>query len=109
MYATLRMRQLCGAYTLGQTEEDRRIKRELITKSMSVLYYIWQVKQQEPDYQYDNVTEFIGLKDMAVLYESTEEPCQYKTQIDNILSKIEESYKYKETKTGEKATQKKKQ
>lgn len=108
MYATLRMRQLCEAYTLGQTEEDRRIKRELITKSMSVLYYIWQVKQQEPDYEYDNISEFIALKDMASLYEASEEPCQYKVQIDNILSKIEESYKYKETKTGQKAPQKKK-
>lgn len=109
MYATLRMRQLTGTYTLGQTEEEQRIKRELICKSMSVLFYIWQVKQTEPEYEYDNQTEFKSLLDMQALYESSEEPCQYKTQIANLLSKIEESYKYKGTKTGEKATQKKKQ
>lgn len=109
MYAALRMRQLTGTYVLGKTDEDRRIKRELICKSMSVPFYIWQVKRTEPEYQYDNKDEFSALKDMQSVYESSEEPCQYKTQIANLLAKIEANYKYKETKTGEKAAQKKKQ
>lgn len=108
MYATLRMRQLTGTYVLGKTEEDRRIKRELICKSMSVPFYIWQVQRTEPNYQFDNEQEFNGMKDMFALYEASEEPCQYKIQIQNLLSKIEENSKFKEQKTADKPKQNKK-
>lgn len=96
IYAAVRMRQLSGTYALGTTEEDRRIKRELICKSMSVAYYIWQVKQTEPDYQYDNETEFNGMKEMFTLYQESETPCQFKEQISKMFSKIETDYKYRE-------------
>lgn len=108
MYATLRMRQLTGTYVLGKTEEDRRIKRELICKSMSVPFYIWQVQRTEPNYQFDNEQEFNSMKDMFALYEASEEPCQYKIQIQNLLSKIEENSKFKEQKTADKPKQNKK-
>ena len=108
MYAVLRMRQLSGTYALGKTEEDRRIKRELICKSMSVPFYIWQVQRTEPDYQYDNEGEFNGMKGMLALYEANEEPCQFKIQLTNLFNKIEEKYKYKESKQAEKAAQKEK-
>lgn len=108
MYSALRMRQLAGTYTLGKTEEDRRIKREVICKSMSVPFYIWQVHRTEPDYQYDNEGEFNGMKDMFALYEASEEPCQFKTQITNLFNKIDANYKYKITKQDEKASQKEK-
>ena len=75
---------------------------------MSVPFYIWQVQRTEPNYQFDNEHEFNGLKEMFALYETTENPCQYKIQIENLLSKIEEDYKYKSPKTADKPNQKKK-
>lgn len=108
MYAAVRMRQLAGTYVLGKTEEDRRIKRELICKSMSVPFYIWQVQRTEPNYQFDNEQEFNGMKYMFALYEASEEPCQYKIQIQNLLSKIEENSIFKDNKTADKPKQNKK-
>ena len=108
MYAAVRMRQLAGTYALPKTEEDRRIKRELICKSMSVPFYIWQVHRTEPDYQYDNKTEFDSMKEMFALYEASEEPCQFKDQVTNLFAEINKNYKYKEDKQEVKATQKEK-
>lgn len=104
MYAAIRMRQLAGTYVLPATEEDKRIKRELLCKSMSVPFYIWQVHRTEPDYQYDNESEFTSMKEMFALYSSSETPCQFEEQISNLFAKIESDYKYKEPK----ATQKEK-
>ena len=108
MYAAVRMRQLAGTYQLPATDEDRRIKRELICKSMSVPFYIWQLHRTEPDYQYDNEGEFNSMKDMFALYEASEEPCQFKNHIADLFNKINRDYKYKTTKQEEKASQKEK-
>lgn len=108
MYAAVRMRQLAGTYQLPRTEEDRRIKRELICKSMSVPFYIWQVHRTEPDYQYDNQGEFDSMKEMFTLYEASEEPCQFIDQVTNLFAQINKDYKYKEPKQDEKAAQKEK-
>lgn len=94
MYAAVRTRGLAGTYILPEKEEDRRIKRELLCKSMSVPFYIWQVQRTEPDYQYDNQSEFDSMKDMFALYQASEEECQFKDQISGLFAKIEANYKY---------------
>lgn len=99
MICKLKLHQMQGTYTLPATEEDRRIKRELICKSMSVPFYIWQVQRTEPNYKYDNQTEFDTMKEMFGLYEASEEPCQFKSQISGLFTKIEKDYKYSEQQT----------
>ena len=83
-----------GTYILPSTQEDRKIKRELICKSMSVPFYIWQVQKAEPNYKYDNQLEFDKMKEMFCLYRDSEKPCQFEEQIIGLFAKIEKDYKY---------------
>ena len=46
------------------------------------------------DYQYDNKSEFEGMKEAFALYEASEEPCQFFQQVSNLHNKIEKDYKY---------------
>lgn len=105
MYCSVKACQDFATYDLPSDEGLRRIKRELLCKSMSVPFYIWQVHRTEPDYQYDNILEFEGMKQMHALYQSSEEPCQFGPQVDALLSKINTDYKYS---TQEKTTEAKK-
>ena len=81
-------------FLFDQYEAMRRIKREVLCKSMSVPFYIWQVHRTEPNYQYDNKSEFEGMKEAFALYEASEEPCQFFQQVSNLHNKIEKDYKY---------------
>ena len=90
-------------YDIPENMETKRIKKELLCKSMSVPFYIWQVHRTNPNYQYDNKTEFEEMKEAFALYEASEEPCQFLPLIFNLHNKIEKDYKYstqdKENKT----------
>lgn len=94
MYCSIKACQDYATYDLPSDEGLRRIKRELLCKSMSVPFYIWQVQRTEPDYQYDNVTEFEGMKQMHALYQTSEEPCQFGQQVTDLLNRINKNYKY---------------
>lgn len=94
MYYTVKCCQDFASYVLPQDEAMRRIKREVLCKSMSVPFYIWQVHRTEPNYQYDNKAEFEEMKEAFALYEASEEPCQFLQQVSNLHNKIEKDYKY---------------
>lgn len=68
LYGSLLETQASGSYELPQTAEDRQLKRELLCKSMSVPFYIWQVRRNEPDYQYDNAGEYQQMQEMLTIY-----------------------------------------
>ena len=94
MYYSVKYCQDFASYVLPQDESMRRIKREVLCKSMSVPFYIWQVHRTEPNYQYDNKGEFEGMKEAFALYEVSEEPCQFLPLVFNLHNKIEKDYKY---------------
>lgn len=60
---------------------------------MSVPFYIWQVHRNEPDYQYDNATEFNGMKAMLDIYKQ-EGNTQFVPEIESMFHVIEKNYKY---------------
>lgn len=83
-------------------KENPYIKKELLDKLMGVMFYIYQVKQTNPNYEYDNRKEFEEMKEMFDIYKSEETDkygqLQYKDSIEKCLESIEKDYKYKETK-----------
>lgn len=103
MYYSVKYCQDSASYVLPQDTAMQRIKREVLCKSMSVPFYIWQEHRTNPNYQYDNKTEFEGMKEAFALYEASEEPCQFLPLVFNLHNKIEKDYKYstqdKENKT----------
>lgn len=104
LYCAIKRSQLAMNYEIPKDEETRRIKKELLCKSMSVPFYIWQVHRAEPDYQYDNIAEFSGMKDMLELYKA-EGNTQFVPEIEALFNAIEKNYKYsdgKENKTTKK-------
>ena len=84
-------------YQIPETEEMQRTKKELLCKSMSVPFYIWQVQRTEPEYQYDNVEEFSKMKANLDFYKK-EGNTQFVPEIESLFRVIEQNYKYKETK-----------
>lgn len=94
MYCNIKACQDFANYGISSDEGVRRVKRELLCKSMSVPFYIWQVKRTEPEYQYDNISEFEGMKSMNALYQASEEPPQFGKLVDALFEKINKNYKY---------------
>lgn len=93
---------LGATYEIPNDPALAQIKRETICKSMSVPFYIWQVKRTEPNYQYDNQAEFTSMKEMFDLYKTTSleetKTCQYENQIVALFDKIDKDYKYNQAK-----------
>lgn len=98
MYCAIKTSQLELNYILATDPGLRKIKKEILCKSMSVAFYIWQTKRTEPNYQYDNMTEFEEMKEAYALYESTESPCQFASQIQALCAKINVDYKFNTSK-----------
>lgn len=97
LYTSLIKAQATGNYEVPEKSEDVQLKRELLCKSMSVPFYIWQVQRNEPDYQYDNVGEYQQMKDMLSLYKAAGNT-QFVKEVEDLFTTIEKNYKYSETK-----------
>lgn len=95
LYCAVKMSQLSMDYVIPTNSETRRIKKELLCKAMSVPFYIWQVHRTEPEYKYDNVNEFNGMKEMLSIYKS-EGNTQFVPEIEALFDVIEKNYKYSE-------------
>lgn len=96
LYAAVKKSQIFMNYQIPKDVETRKIKKELLCKSMSVPFYIWQVQRTEPEYQYDNTTEFNGMKEMLDVYKQ-EGNTQFVPEIESLFKVIEKNYKYSET------------
>ena len=94
MYQSIKCCQDFATYILPQDNVMKRLKREVLCKSMSVPFYIWQEQRTKVDYRYDNKTEFEKIKEAFALYEVSEEPCQFLSQVSSLHNKIETNYKY---------------
>lgn len=108
----LNTRCVIGEYFTGKNPAYRRMKKELICKSLSVPFYIWQVQRTNPDYQYDNRDEYERMKqyrdynvqlypEQYIVLEKDKNSYkgpQFGNNIDNMFKRIEASYKYTETK-----------
>ena len=93
LYCAIKQSQLSMNYDIPEELETRKIKKELLCKSMSVAFYIWQVHRNEPDYQYDNTTEFNEMKLMLDIYKQ-EGNTQFVPEIEAMFHVIENNYQY---------------
>lgn len=93
MFCGLKLSQFC-LYSLPEDISMRKIKRELLCKSMSVPFYIWQVKRENSNYKYDNREEFESMQDMFNLYQESCTDCQFKKQLEALFMSIRKNYKY---------------
>lgn len=101
LYNAVKQSQRDMDYDIPEDIETRSLKKELLCKSMSVPFYIWQVQRTEPEYQYDNVREFNDMKAMLDVYKQ-EGNTQFVPEIELLFNVIEQNYKYKETKVEKK-------
>ena len=96
----LSMRTKIAEYYVPKDKEIERIKKEILCKTASIYFYIWQVKQTNPDYQYDNEAEWNNLLQAYEIYKDAVkyvEP-QFGKEIENMFAVIEKNYKFSETK-----------
>ena len=95
LYCSIKSCQDFANYDIPNDERVRRIKRELLSKSMSVPFYIWQVQRTEPGYQYDNDTEFNAMQEMYAIYSQEKAPVQFDREINNLMRIINKDYKHR--------------
>ena len=93
LYCEVKKSLIFMSYDVPKDIAMKKIKKELLCKSMSVPFYIWQVHRNEPDYQYDNATEFDAMKDMLATYKAYGNT-QFVPQIESLFGIIERNYKY---------------
>lgn len=93
LYCEVKKSQIFMNYDIPENMETKRIKKELLCKSMSVPFYIWQVHRTEPKYEYDNASEFNSMKAMLDIYKQ-EGNTQFVPQIEALFGIIEKNYKY---------------
>lgn len=86
-------------------------KKNALCKAAGVYLYIWQEKQKNPNFQYDNMSEWEQLKDMYALYsesvgiqedhidgdESYSGP-QFGRVLEQMMAEIEKNYAFREEK-----------
>lgn len=94
MYCSIKISQLNLNYVVPTDPGLQRIKKEMLCKSMSVPFYIWQVQRRKPTYQYDNKAEFEGMQEAFALYQETEQPPQFAKLVQALHNKIDDNYKY---------------
>lgn len=87
------MDELLRVTSLGEYHRPCELKKKILTKLASVYFYIWDTKQGEPEYVYDNVNELNALKADYDLYKKkvggeNENP-QFSVIIEEMLDRIE--------------------
>ena len=95
LYCSIKSCQDFANYDIPNSEDERRIKRELLCKSMSVPFYIWQVQRTEKNYQYDNQTEYNAIEEMYSIYSQDKTPAQFDSEIKSLIQIINKDYKYR--------------
>ena len=101
LYTAIKRSQQDMTYDVPEDEQTKELKKELLCKSMSVPFYIWQVHRTEPEYEYDNDSEFNSMKAMLDIYKS-EGNTEFVPQIEALFNVIEKNYKYSEMKNNQK-------
>jgi hypothetical protein len=95
----LSMRAKIAEYYVPEDKEIERIKKEILCKTASIYFYIWQVKQTNPDYQYDNEAEWNNLLQAYEIYKDAVKYVgpQFGRELEKMHKEINKSYKYSNT------------
>ena len=83
-----------GEYLVPQNPILAQIKKEILCKSMSISFYIRQEKRKDPNYKYDNMSEFMLLKEQYRIYQTIPGGPQFGSQVEALLEKKKKNYKY---------------
>lgn len=103
----LSMRTHIAEYNVPEDKKIERLKKEILCKTAGIYLYIWQVKQTNPDYQYDNEEEWNNLLQAYEIYKDTVgievgyssdtekyEGPQFGRELEKMHAVINENYKY---------------
>ena len=101
----LSMRTQIAEYIIPEDKEIDKLKKEILCKTAGIYFYIWQVKQTNPDYQYDNVEEWNHLLQAYEIYKDTVgteigietegyEGPQFGRELEKMHEVINNNYKY---------------
>ena len=57
-----------GGYYISEDSQVDNLKKEILCQVAAIYFYIWDTKQREPNYVYDNVSEWDALNEKYALY-----------------------------------------
>ena len=92
----LSLRAKIAEYYVPEDKEIERIKKEVLCKTAGIYFYIWQVKQTNPDYKYDNEAEWNNLLQAYEIYKDAAKYVgpQFGKELEKMHAVINENYKY---------------
>ena len=92
----LSLRAKIAEYYVPEDKEIERIKKEVLCKTAGIYFYIWQVKQTNPDYKYDNEAEWNNLLQAYEIYKDAAKYVgpQFGRELEKMHAVINENYKY---------------
>ena len=94
VYSSIKKCQENGNYELSNDDSFNIIKGEAIKKALSVSFYIWQVRQKEPNYVFDNISELTMLDTATSLLESQND--NFSKPLTNLYGIIKSNSIFKE-------------
>ncbi len=98
----------CGEYRIPSNPIVKDLKKEILCKSMSIAYYIYEEEKKNPFFKYDNEKEFEKLKEDYEYYKEAVgveqtlvdldgkkyQGPQFGYSIEGLINRIENSYLY---------------
>lgn len=107
-------RAAIGEYHVPENPMLAQMKKEILCKSMSIPFYIWQEQRTNPDYRYDNEGEFTTLKKNYGIYQTAVgiqfstidldgnryDGPQFGQGIEALIDRVEKNYKYSDVYNG---------
>lgn len=92
----LRYFAITGGYGYGVGEEDFSMKKDLLCKIAGVYNFIWQMKRDNPDFEFDNVGEMNFINDGLAYFDGmTPFVCEGEDIVSSMVSSIRDHYKYR--------------
>lgn len=95
LYTCIKSSQEDGDYQLSDDSSFDLIKATAIKKALSVSFYIWQVRRNEPNYVFDNISELTMLESASALLESQEDD-KFSKPLRNLYDVIKRNSIFKE-------------
>lgn len=107
----LKYRVFASEYDVPRNPSIAELKKEVLCKSMSIPFYIWQVQRTNPNYRYDNIVEWQSVQEAYQMYKDFVGPQygitfmevqpkyegpQFGDVIEKAFASVEENYMYKD-------------
>lgn len=82
LYSSLYQSTRSKSYLIPADEVERKIKKELISESLKINYYIAESIEKDPNFKYDNEDEYDNYNKLFITYLNSSENPEFKEELE---------------------------